>query len=215
MNNSNLIAAAFVVAAGLLLSRGLTWANRRMFAQVGINEIDAMDGKAFQSYLEFLFRNLGHRVRHSLRGKDTGGFITIEEGVRTVVQAKRYDITVGLRAISEALAVKDQHRCAQAMVVSNNYFTQQAWEWAMIHGVTIWDRDRLMQATWSVRADGSVDSLPTPDLFVRPHGSSGPTWDTCAVCGCSVSARRRRSSARRFEGEVYCHQHQNLARRAA
>jgi restriction system protein len=68
------------------------------------------------------------------------------DGVRTIVQAKRWTKNVGVKAVQEAVAAKPMYRCEQAMVVTNRHFTAQAQELAHANLVTLWDRERLVNA---------------------------------------------------------------------
>ncbi len=78
---------------------------------------------------------------------DYGADLVLEkDGVRTVVQAKRWTKNVGVKAIQEAVAAKPIYRCEHAMVVTNRYFTEQARRLAKANGVRLWNRDELVRA---------------------------------------------------------------------
>lgn len=149
-----------VAAAGA--ARGIAWllAERRL-SRSGIDEIDAMGGVVFERRLAHLFSSLGYRVEQTRALGDFGADLILErDGVRTVVQAKRWKKNVGIKAVQEAVASKPMYRCDRAMVVTNRYFTPSAKRLAKANHVTLWNRDDLIRAL--LRSD------PTAVPALRP-----------------------------------------------
>jgi len=140
------------LVAGIGAVRAADWLRRqRRLSRSGIAEIDAMTGAAFEQRLAILFRGLGYSVRHVGRRGDYGGDLVIEkDGVRTVVQAKRWTRNVNVKAVQEAHAAPAMYGCTRALVVTNRYFTTPARRLARANNVDLWDRDRLMSALLSV-----------------------------------------------------------------
>lgn len=133
---------------------------RRRLASSGIFEIDKMDGKTFEERLCLLFRRQGYRVEQTPYSGDWGAdLVLIKAGVRTVVQAKRYSKSVGVRAVQEAVAAKAKYRCTGAMVVTNSTFTRQAIELARVNAVTLWGREELMANLLTHRKDPPENRL--------------------------------------------------------
>ncbi len=123
---------------------GLAIYRYRRLARSGIKDIDRFGGKTFEEYLEVLFRRLGYKVERTKFVGDYGGDLVLRKnGARTVVQAKRYAKSVGVRAVQEVVAAKGYYDCDQSMVVSNSSYTKQARELAGKNGVELWDRDML------------------------------------------------------------------------
>jgi restriction system protein len=119
-----------VVALGKLAYQ--LWEKQKL-AKSGIAEIDQMGGKTFEKYLEVLFEKLGYRVERTRYVGDYGAdLVTAKDGVKTVIQAKRYESNVGIKAVQEAVSAKGKYDCSKAMVVSNSFFTLQAIELASI-----------------------------------------------------------------------------------
>jgi restriction system protein len=138
--------ALLIVRVGLLLYR------QRRLARSGIAEIDRMSGPVFEQFLATLFRGLGYRVERTGRAGDFGADLIIaREGVRTIVQAKRYARSVGVKAVQEAFAAKNMYGCTAAMVVTNSRFTRQAQTLARANQVELWDRDALIERILTVR----------------------------------------------------------------
>ena len=106
-----------------------------------------MDGITFERRMAVLFRNLGYRVARTQARGDYGADLVLEkDGVRAIVQAKRWTKNVGVKAIQEAVAAKPMYHCSRAIVVTNRYFTEQAKRLAKANDVGLWDRNDLVRA---------------------------------------------------------------------
>lgn len=111
----------------------------------GMLEIDRMDGAAFEEKLWLVFRDLGYSVQATPRSGDWGAdLIVSKDGIRTVVQAKRYSKPVGLTAVQEAVTARAKYNCTHSIIVTNNFFTRQARDLAFHNETELWDRDRLL-----------------------------------------------------------------------
>lgn len=108
-------------------------------AKSGIDDIDKMDGKTFEKYLEALFLKLGYRVeRTRYVGDYEADLVTAKNGVKTIIQAKRYKKKVGVKAVQEAVAAKGYYQCDKAMVVTNS------------HASTAWTTQSASEAEYTV-----------------------------------------------------------------
>jgi restriction system protein len=77
---------------------------------------------------------------------DYGADLIIEkDGIRTVVQAKRWRVYVGEDAVREAYSAKNYYNCTEAMVVTNNNFSNMAWNLAKVNNVKLWNRPYLIR----------------------------------------------------------------------
>jgi restriction system protein len=73
------------------------WEKQRL-AKSGVGDIDKMDGKTFEKYLKGLFEKLGYRVERTRYMGDYGAdLVATNNGVKTVIQAKRYKKEIGVR----------------------------------------------------------------------------------------------------------------------
>jgi restriction system protein len=237
-----LFAFIFVVKVGLPLLFG--YLRKRRLEASGIADIDQMDGKTFEQYLEALFERLGFQVERTRYVGDYGADLVVgKDGVKTIVQAKRWKKPVGVKAVQEAVAAKAMYGCTEAMVVTNSTYSKQAVELAKANKVVLWDRERLVDALLSVAKTGSpltATSLRAPtatpstmtatgDIAGATAGSaSGPvrpvqatpregvSIPTCFQCGKRVSAevvQFCQSRPERFGEQVYCFDHQRAKRR--
>lgn len=177
---------------------------KHKLAKSGIDEIDRMDGKTFEKYLEVLFNKLGYRVERTRYVGDYGAdLITNKDGVKTVIQAKRYKNKVNIKAVQEAVAAKGKYGCSEAMVVTNSYYTRQAEELARANGVKLWSRKDLADALLSVKKEVSIE---TEVATVKEDDQ-----DLCAICGKPVSEKVKQYCSmnhEKFGGKTYCHEHQ-------
>jgi restriction system protein len=213
----------WLIVFALAVRYGLAWffayRKKQRLAASGIADIDAMDGKAFEQYLEVLFDKLGYKVQRTPYVGDYGAdLITNKDGVKTVIQAKRYAKAVGIKAVQEAVAAKGMYGCTEAMVVTNSTFTRAAVELARANRVVLWDRECLVENLLRVRGEAGVippvpqtlnlqPSLPTPLASVAPN---------CATCRVQVSEKVQQycmANSERFNGTIYCFEHQKAMKR--
>jgi restriction system protein len=212
----------------------------RRLGRSGIQDLDVMDGRTFEKYLEVLFGKLGYRVECTRYVGDYGADLVVwQGGVKTVIQAKRHKKPVGVKAIQEAVAAKGYYGCSEAMVVTNSTYTAPAVQLAQANRVILWDRERLIQALLSVApveqpqtdaapvpapaaeplpqsvSEPPVSRNPAPAQAAEPAISTGAAATACATCAKLVSEKVRDycvAHAGRFGGEVYCYEHQRGAR---
>ncbi|MEH7503829.1 restriction endonuclease [Neobacillus drentensis] len=112
--------------------------------QAGIRDIDQMDGIEFEQYLEVLFKKLGIRARRTQASSDFGADLILEGKERIVVQAKRYQKKVSIRAVQEINSARDYYRAHEAWVITNNFFTKPAIKLAESTNVKLIDRYGLV-----------------------------------------------------------------------
>jgi restriction system protein len=140
-----LLCVLAVTAIQLWLGR----VEERRLAAAGLQDLDRMDGRTFEKAMAGIFRALGWSVERTPHQGDYGADLVLtRNGVRTVVQLKRWSRPVGVRAIQEAVAAKAVYGAERAMVVtSGRRFTERARSLARANGVDLWDRARLLAQT--------------------------------------------------------------------
>jgi hypothetical protein len=108
--------------------------------------VDAMEGFEFEEFLGNILTAIGYDVEVTRRGADQGADLFAEKfGRKIVIQAKNYSDSVGNSAVQQALAAKSFYGCDEAMVITNNRFTQSASELAESTGVRLVDRLKLQE----------------------------------------------------------------------
>jgi restriction system protein len=177
---------------------------KQKLARSGIDEIDRMDGKTFEKYLEVLFNKLGYRVERTRYVGDYGAdLITRKSGVKTVIQAKRFKNNVNIKAVQEAVAAKGKYGCSEAMVVTNSYYTRQAEALARANGVKLWNRKDLANALILVKKEGPI--------VAETAAAIEDDQEMCAFCGKTVSEKVKQyclMNQEKFGGKIYCYEHQ-------
>lgn len=117
---------------------------RIRYLKSNIGVVDKMTGVQFEEYLAAHFDNLGYKVEHIGQSGDYGADLLLyRDGKSVVVQAKRYQDKVGVKAVQEVISAKEYYGCNNAMVVTNSYFTPNAVQMATQCNVELWDRDKI------------------------------------------------------------------------
>lgn len=140
----------------------------------GIDQIDGMTGPGFEHRLATMFASMGYTVGTTSAGNDFGADLVLTfNGVRTVVQAKRWNSLVGVSAVQEVHASRSYYGATHAMVVTNNWYTKQARQLAGKANVDLWDRDRLIQ----VLRETGVHLPPRPTPAKAQFSVPTTGWD--------------------------------------
>lgn len=113
------------------------------------------------------------------------------DGKKIVVQAKRYNKNVGIKAVQEAQASIAHYGASEAWVVTNSDYTSAAYELAKSNKVRLINRDALIEMILSLNPGAS----PTPKAII----SVIPVDEmTCPRCGNKLLLRN--SSKGQFYG---------------
>ena len=107
---------------------------------------DEMEGHDFEYYCADLLERRGFENVTVTKGSgDYGVDILAErEGVAYGIQCKRYEGSIGTKAVQEAYSGMAYYDCDEAIVLTNSFFTPQATEAAEKLGVILWDREALI-----------------------------------------------------------------------
>ena len=93
-----------------------------------------------------MIKSSGYQVTLTPVTNDFGADLVISKsGKKTVVQAKRYQGKVGSFAVQEVVAAIKYYQADQALVITNSQFTASAHELAIANGVTLWERQQLIE----------------------------------------------------------------------
>lgn len=136
-----LLCATFSIPLAFLLLGH--WRTKKRYERSGMEEADMMDGHEFEEFLAVKFKRLGYICKLTgLNGHDYGVDLVLEKDNESIVlQAKRYNGKVGIKAVQEIIAGKEYYGADRAMVVTNSYYTQSAINLAERCGVELWDRE--------------------------------------------------------------------------
>ncbi|MBI3429761.1 MAG: restriction endonuclease [Actinobacteria bacterium] len=135
---------ALMGVAGLMGNKRVSEENRIRRSNVGV--IDSMAGHEFERTLVTLFEMMGYEVIHNGRRGDLGAdLIVSRDGVKTVIQAKRWTGTIGPGAIQEVTAARAHYEAHHAIVVTNSTYTPSAKILAESNQIELWDRSDLIR----------------------------------------------------------------------
>ena len=114
--------------------------------QTQLNQIDSLDGWGFENYIACLLKNTGYKNVNVTSGSgDFGADIIAERnGVKIAFQCKRFSDKVGPKVVGEVLRGMNRYKCTKGIIVTNNYFTDQAIKEASISNIELWDRDKII-----------------------------------------------------------------------
>lgn len=138
-----------------LIIRGLIRGRRNRILRdldprkIGIQDIDRMeDGSEFELYLQRLLSALGYKdIYKTTSSRDFGADLvfTDREGVRVVIQAKRYGVQhpVGLGAVQEIYTSMRYYAADKSLVITSGRYTESCKTLAAVNGVKLLDRNDL------------------------------------------------------------------------
>ncbi len=112
--------------------------------QADIEYVDVMQGYEFENFLRVMFFYLGYDALVTKRSGDYGADLVLKkDGAVTVVQAKRYNGSVGVKAVQEVVTAKTHYGATESMVITNSRFTKEAEHLASENNVIMLDRLEL------------------------------------------------------------------------
>ena len=108
-------------------------------------DIDYMTGYEFEDYIHDLLLRLGYTdVETTQRSNDFGvDVIAKKDDIKYAIQCKNYANKLGNTPVQEVATGKNYYNCQVGVVVTNNYFTDNAKKLAEKNGILLWDRDKL------------------------------------------------------------------------
>ncbi len=105
-----------------------------------------MSGKEFEKLLLLLFRKTGYRVSLTPDSQDYGADLILDkDGKKTIIQAKRCKNPIGVKAVQEVASAVKHYKANKAIVITNNRFTENAYNLARSNEVKLWDRKKLIE----------------------------------------------------------------------
>ena len=135
-----MIAVILLLVAGVVIIKVIGYLRKRDIFYV----IDRMDGLEFEDYLLELFGKRGMDVWPTQATRDFGADLIIHTDSETlIIQAKRYQDKVGLEAVQQVAAAVPYYSGTRGIVITNNYYTDGAYELAKPNKVQLLDRDDL------------------------------------------------------------------------
>jgi len=119
--------------------------NRQKLLRSGIDEVDKMNGHEFAEFLGERFKANRYKVTMPPRSGDFGADVIINQGAyRAVIQAKRSNSKVGIKAVQEVIGAVKYYGAMHGIVITNNHYTNSAEKLAASNDIEMWDRDKLV-----------------------------------------------------------------------
>ena len=144
---------------------------RKLLLSSDITSIDIMEGYEFEEYLKSLFFYLGYAVEVTPKSRDYGAdLILVKDSQKIIVQAKRYNKTVGSKAVSEAAGALKHYLANEAWVVTNGHFSDQAETLAKENNIRLIDREELMELSRDVCEKLRIDNQTGDVGFSQAYG---------------------------------------------
>jgi len=161
---TNSLSTAAIVSGGILglcITIGII-INRIRIKKIkssGIYEVDNMNGREFEIYLSHLFSSYGYDVQLTEATGDYGAdLILINENEKIIIQAKRYNSNIGIKAVQEVHAAIAYYNGDEAWVVTNSYFTNAAFSLAKSNGVRLVDREQLIELMLEINSNVDINT---------------------------------------------------------
>lgn len=126
-----------------------------------IRHVDRMDGAEFETITAKYLKKLGFDVEFTSASHDYGADLILRKRNRCVaVQCKRYQGSIGVKAVQEVIGSMAYYQADFGLVITNSSYTKNAWNLAEANGVALWDREILIKLL-----SGSSLSQELAELF--------------------------------------------------
>ncbi len=111
-----------------------------------ISQTDHMTGIDFENCLKALFEAMGYRVELTKTTGDFGADLIISKaGKKSIIQAKCYSKTVGVKAVQEVISARSYYGIENAFVFANQEFSNEAKILAQKSSVSLVGRQTLSE----------------------------------------------------------------------
>ncbi len=109
--------------------------------------IDNMSGLDFEEFTVNLLKNNG--FTNIIKTKASGDYgidvIASKDEIKYAIQCKNFSSHLGPKSIQEAYSGKNFYNCHIGVVLTNNYFSENAKKLAKNNNILLWDRDKLKE----------------------------------------------------------------------
>lgn len=149
----------------------------------GVDIIDKMSGGHFEEFLLVHFKKNGYKGYTTPESNDYGADLVIEKnGIRTVVQAKRWQQKVGIEAVQQIIGSINYYGASSGIVVTNSFFTRSAINLAAANNIDLWDRNKLIEFMSKHNGRSMAEQVTGGVNFTAPSASLVLT-KKCPACG--------------------------------
>ncbi|BCN32127.1 membrane protein [Anaeromicropila herbilytica] len=154
--NIEIIPGLFAVS--VLFFYYLHYRKKRKLLASDICVVDKLSGTDFELFLYYHFKKMGYRVRLTPITHDFGADLVLKYKRKvTIVQAKRWNESVGIKAVQEIVGALNYYNADHAIVATNSVFTRSAKILAQANDVQLIDRRLLIQLIEEGNIGDTVD----------------------------------------------------------
>lgn len=112
-----------------------------------MSNIDIMDGIGFEQYCASVLK--ANRFTNITVTKTSGDYgadiIAVRDQIKYAIQCKRSVTPIGNKAVQEVIASRSVYNCHVGVVLTNNFFTNNARVLASKNNILLWDRNDLLK----------------------------------------------------------------------
>jgi len=213
----SLTAATFITALIIASIIGVAFYFYRKYQKKlllsGIHEIDSMSGEKFEELLRAYFKQNGYKVKLTPSTADYGADLILKkDNETTVVQAKRWDKNVGIKAVQETVGAVNHFNASRGIIISNSYYTANAEDLAMSNNIELWDRDKLINVLSKVQGKDIAKEVTTKKKTEDDYFTKDSSEKNCPRCGNALVLRTgKRGSFWGCQSFPKCRYTQNLS----
>ena len=185
-----------------------------------LRKIDNLNGWDFEKYTASLLKKIGYTKINVTSGSgDFGADIIAEkDGIRCAIQCKRFNNSVGPKVIGEVLRGMNRYECSKGIIITNNYFTNQAIKEAQISNVELWDRNKIINLIKNLDSDkisiNKVRKGQDNNYITCPYCKSKINSKSayCTICGKNLEKSKNNIDSSKYIICPHCKNKNNKKR---
>lgn len=184
-----IITAIFIIVLAIAIGIIKKNAIKKKYLNSGISIVDEMTGEDFEKFLSVHFQKLGYKVELTPASNDYGADLILKKGdLKLVLQAKRWKNKIGISAIQEITAAIKYYNADKGIVITNNFFTNNAYELALKNNIELWNRNKLIEIMSSSNGQDIATNLNTDTI--ENYENSKNQREICPRCGNELTIRK-------------------------
>lgn len=183
------ILAIYFVISSISMRLFFYYRVRNRYLKSGIQDVDKMGGVEFETFLKYHFQKLGYVAETtSVTGDYGADLILKKDHEKLIVQAKRYQEKVGIKAIQEVVAAVGHYKADKGYVITNSFFTKSAMNLAASNHIELWDREKLITIM-------TKENLQENIQMIKKEAKRKVEANICPWCGKNLIKRNGKHGA--------------------
>lgn len=156
---------------------------KKKSVQQQIGSYKLLNGHEFESYLKKVLETIGYVVvQTKLSGDQGADLITMKDGIKTAIQAKKYAGSVSNKAVQEVVAAKKHYKCEEAIVITTGKFTKSAIQLALSNDVELWDKTKLDSIISDINSNSSKQLISNQSKSFQKNEEDVFITINCPYC---------------------------------